>query len=352
MKSESARAGWGIRHVAPLRQNTACIPDRTLHLQGPVSFCRLFFVPLRRKNPRYEKRYSLRRAGLGIVGDCQSVHQAGAELRFLADEFRGPALHRCRNHSLRLHLAPRHVARDHAAPEAFRQPDPDQYVHGLYGLLFRCRFRQRGHQFDRHGTHPADQCAAGAPRGQQRPSEPLQGREPCSEPRGTAADRRHGQRRCAARLARHRGYRPAAGLHPVPGLLRDFGFGGQGQGRPDLPECRADVLRRPADLRRGHRGGGFPPLLGQACRVLCESRRAGLHFGLRLQFLVHGPAHRGYESQRHQYVPPDQSRPGGRAELGHAARRIPVAGMAVIVSSLVIYFRGEAIVRRWRLRRH
>lgn len=29
-----------------------------------------------------------------------------------------------------------------------------------------------------------------------------------------------------------------------------------------------------------------------------------------------------------------------------------VAGMAVIVSSLVIYFRGEAIVRRWRLRRH
>ncbi len=29
-----------------------------------------------------------------------------------------------------------------------------------------------------------------------------------------------------------------------------------------------------------------------------------------------------------------------------------VAGMAVIVSSLVIYFRGETIVQRWRLRRH
>ena len=29
-----------------------------------------------------------------------------------------------------------------------------------------------------------------------------------------------------------------------------------------------------------------------------------------------------------------------------------VAGMAVIVSSLVIYFRGGTIVQRWRLRRH
>ena len=61
----------------------------------------------------------------------------------------------------------------------------------------------------------------------------------------------------------------------------------------------------------------------QARRVLCESRRAGLHLGLRLQFLVHGPAHRGHEGQRHQYVPFDQSCPGSRAELDHAARRIP-----------------------------
>ena len=29
-----------------------------------------------------------------------------------------------------------------------------------------------------------------------------------------------------------------------------------------------------------------------------------------------------------------------------------VAGMAIIVSSLVIYFKGETIVRRWQLRRH
>ena len=205
LKSESARTGTRYPASAPFRRMHGLLPDRPVHLPGPVSFCRPFFVPLRRKDARYEKRNTLRRAGLGIVGDCQSVHQAGVELRFLADEFRGPALHRCRNHSLRLHLASRHVARDHAAPAAFRQPDPDQYVHGLYGLLFRSRFRQRGHQLDRHGPHAADQRAAGAPRGQQRPPEPLQGRESCGEPRGTAADRRHGQRRFAARLARHRG---------------------------------------------------------------------------------------------------------------------------------------------------
>jgi len=66
---------------------------------------------------------------------------------------------------------------------------------------------------------------------------------------------------------------------------------------------------------------GFHPFWAKP--VLCESRRAGLHLGLRLQFLVHGPAHRGHEGQRHQYVPFDQSCPGSRAELDHAARRIP-----------------------------
>ena len=53
-----------------------------------------------------------------------------------------------------------------------------------------------------------------------------------------------------------------------------------------------------------------------------KPRRADLHFGLRLQLLVHGPAHGGHEGQRYQYVPPDQPRSGGCVELDHAARRI------------------------------
>lgn len=67
---------------------------------------------------------------------------------------------------------------------------------------------------------------------------------------------------------------------------------------------------------------GFAPFWAKPGGLLRKPRGAGLHLGLCVQLLVYGPAHRGYEGQRHQHVPSDKSRAGGCPELDHAARRI------------------------------
>ena len=47
------------------------------------------------------------------------------------------------------------------------ESDPDQYVYGVHGFLFRSRFRQRGYLFYHYGNDTSDQCTASPSAGQQ-----------------------------------------------------------------------------------------------------------------------------------------------------------------------------------------
>ena len=75
--------------------------------------------------------------------------------------------------------------------------------------------------------------------------------------------------------------------HRLSELLRDFGFGGQGQGRSGLPQCRADVLRRTAHLYDRIRYGRVSFIYRKACRILYQSFYSGIYLGLCFQLLVY-----------------------------------------------------------------
>ena len=78
----------------------------------------------------------------------------------------------------------------------------------------------------------------------------------------------------------------------------------------------------------------------------------GIHLGIRFQFLVYRPSKQRSQSQRHQHVPSDKSRIGTILSWTMLAGEHPtfstVAGMIIIVSSLIIYFKGEEIVKKLR----
>lgn len=88
------------------------------------------------------------------------------------------------------------------------------------------------------------------------------------------------------------------------------GFRRQRKGESYFPECGADVLRRSAYIygRLGH--GRLSFFYRKTRRILCQPCDTGIHICIRLQLLVYRFTKQRRQSQRHQYVPVDQSDSG------------------------------------------
>ena len=118
------------------------------------------------------------------------------------------------------------------------------------------------------------------------------------------------------------------GLFLIIGLERNYGnrtftakyylsrvfcylrFRRQRKGESYFPECGADVLRRSAYIYGGLGHGRLSFFYRKTRRILCQPCDTGIHICIRLQLLVYRLTKQRRQSQRHQYVPVDQSDSG------------------------------------------
>ena len=99
------------------------------------------------------------------------------------------------------------------------------------------------------------------------------------------------------------------------GLFLIIGMGSNGapldrKGESYFPECGADVLRRSAYIYGGLGHGRLSFFYRKTRRILCQPCDTGIHICIRLQLLVYRLTKQRRQSQRHQYVPVDQSDSG------------------------------------------
>ena len=87
-------------------------------------------------------------------------------------------------------------------------------------------------------------------------------------------------------------------------------FRRQRKGESYFPECGADVLRRSAYIYGGLGHGRLSFFYRKTRRILCQPCDTGIHICIRLQLLVYRFTKQRRQSQRHQYVPVDQSDSG------------------------------------------
>ena len=92
------------------------------------------------------------------MGYRQSLYQTRAELRFHSHEFCRTPFHDCGDYLIRIYLAQRNVAGNTATQQTISEPGAYQYVYGIHGLLFWRGLCKRGHLVYHHGNDSPYQC--------------------------------------------------------------------------------------------------------------------------------------------------------------------------------------------------
>ena len=130
------------------------------------------------------------------------------------------------------------------------------------------------------------------------------------QPHRPVPDYRNGKQRCTTRLERNYGNRTFTAKYYLSRVFRYLRFRRQRKGESYFPECGADVLRRSAYIYGGLGHGRLSFFYRKTRRILCQPCDTGIHICIRLQLLVYRFTKQRRQSQRHQYVPVDQSDSG------------------------------------------